>query len=350
MVAQKASNTKIKPMQISENIPLAPYTTFKIGGPARYFCEAEAESDVITALTFAKDKSLPVFILGGGSNLLVSDSGFDGLVLRIAIAGEPLLAEEDMIITAPAGMDWDAFVAFCVGNNLAGVECLSGIPGLVGGTPVQNVGAYGQEVAQTIISVRALNRITGEIVEISNAECGFSYRTSRFNSTEIDTWIILGVTYKLIENGAPNLTYRDLQDAFTHTPTLAEMRETVIRIRSQKGMVIREGEPDCQSAGSFFKNPLVPQELAPEGAPGWPSEKMVKVPAAWLIEQAGFPKGYKKGNAGLSTRHTLALTNRGGATAAEIYDLMTEIQSGVWKKFGIHIHPEPIFLGFAELS
>jgi UDP-N-acetylmuramate dehydrogenase len=336
-------------MHISENISLAPYTTLKIGGPARYFCEAKTESDVITALAFAKERSIPIFVLGGGSNLLVSDEGFDGLVVRVALVGEPILSE-DSTITAPAGVDWDAFVAFCVGNNLAGVECLSGIPGLVGGTPVQNVGAYGQEVSQTIVSVRALNRATGEIVEIQNAECGFSYRMSRFNSTEIDAWIILAVTYKLEKDGKPNLTYRDLQNAFTHTPTLAEVREAVIRIRSQKGMVIVPNEPDCHSAGSFFKNPIVPVEIAPKDAPGWGvGDNTVKVPAAWLIEQAGFPKGYRKGNAGLSTRHTLALTNRGGATAREIYDLMVEIQAGVWKKFGIHIHPEPIFLGFGEI-
>jgi UDP-N-acetylmuramate dehydrogenase len=339
-------------MQISENIPLAPYTTFKIGGPARYFCEAKTESDILDALAFAKERSLPVFVLGGGSNLLISDAGFDGLVLRVALDGEPVLTEDSTII-APAGVDWDAFVAFCVGKNWAGVECLSGIPGLVGGTPVQNVGAYGQEVSQTIVSVRALNRASGEILEIPNADCGFSYRTSRFNSTEINAWIILAVTYKLAQDGTPSLTYRDLQNAFTHTPTptLLEVREKVIEIRAQKGMVIVPNEPDCQSAGSFFKNPIVPHELAPKDAPGWVGENnTVKIPAAWLIEQAGFPKGYRKGNAGLSTRHTLALTNRGGATAAEVYDLMTEIQAGVWKKFGIHIHPEPIFLGFAELS
>ena len=349
----------VKNTKIRENILLAPYTTFKIGGRARYFLEATTEEEIKMALEFARTNDLPLFVLGGGSNVLISDKGLDGLVLKIALTGAILVKVDSItgvnsvsnnILTVPSGMDWDTFVIFCVEESLAGVECLSGIPGLVGGTPVQNVGAYGQEVSQTIVSVRALHRATGEIKEISNADCQFSYRTSRFNSTEKDEWIILSVTYRLNQNGTPNLSYRDLQAEFATnpSPTLQEVREAVLKIRAAKGMVIVEGDPDCQSAGSFFKNPIVSQDQAPAGAPGWTSaEGTVKIPAAWLIEQAGFPKGYRRGKAGLSTKHTLALTNRGGASATEIQALMTEIQAGVQAKFGIKIHPEPLLLGFS---
>ncbi|MBP6824122.1 MAG: UDP-N-acetylmuramate dehydrogenase, partial [Acidobacteria bacterium] len=242
-------------------------------------------------------------------------------------------------------------------RNLAGVECLSGIPGLVGGTPVQNVGAYGQEVSETITKVRAFDRQTKQIVELSNAGCGFSYRTSIFNSTERNRYIVLAVSFALKANGEPALLYPDVKNFFvgrSGEPTLAEVRQAVIEIRSRKGMVIVPDDPDCRSAGSFFKNPVISvqafaklEAAAGERPPSFPAaDGNVKVPAAWLIERAGFQRGYSKGRIGISSKHTLAIINRGEATAQEVLDLIAEIQAGVQIKFGIALLPEPIFIGF----
>lgn len=345
-------NEPQKSLKIKENVPLAPLTTLKIGGAARFFVRAETENEVAAAFRFAEENDFALFVLGGGSNILVSDAGFDGLVLQIALRG---ISVKENVVTAQAGEDWDEFVEFCIGQNLAGIECLSGIPGLVGGTPVQNVGAYGQEVSETITAVRVFDRKTGEILELSNAECKFAYRTSIFNSTDQNRFIVLAVTYELQPNGAPKIVYKDLREFFgEHQPTLSETREAVCRIRADKAMLVRQGGLDANSAGSFFKNPIVENakfaEIAAEfqTVPNFPvDENSVKVPAAWLIEQSGFHKGFQMGNAGLSTRHTLALTNRGGATAQEILALKSEIQAKVKEKFGIELFPEPVFVGFA---
>lgn len=332
-------------------------TTLGIGGAARFFVVAYREEGLITAMEFAERQSLPVFILGGGSNVLISDDGFSGLVIRIAIKG----IEWQEAITAGAGENWDDFVRQCVERNLAGVECLSGIPGLVGGTPVQNVGAYGQEVSETITQVRAFDRQTKQIVELSNTECGFSYRTSIFNSTERNRYVVLAVTFALKANGEPTLRYPDVKNYFanrTTQPTLAEIRQAIIEIRSRKGMVIVPDDPaktpESRSAGSFFKNPILSSEAfakleaaANERPPSYPAANgMVKIPAAWLIEHAGFERGYAKGCAGISSKHTLALINRGGATANEVLALVDEIQQVVAEKFGVWLMPEPIFVGF----
>jgi len=338
-------------LEIRENVLLAALTTLKIGGPARYFAAATAENDVSEAFEFAAANNLDVFVLGGGSNVLVADPGFNGLVLHIQLKG---VEQSGSIFTAMSGEDWDAFVADRVAEGFAGLECLSGIPGYVGGTPVQNVGAYGQEVSETIVSVRCLDRERLEIVDISNADCRFEYRKSIFNSAERDRYVVISVSYDLLKNGEPKIVYKDLREHFIYrTPDLSELRDAILTIRRSKSMVIDDADPNSRSAGSFFKNPIVPLQKYDELAerfgfvPNFPAgDDKVKIPAAWLIERAGFPKGYVRGNAGISSNHTLALINCGGATAAEIVALKDEIQLAVNDQFGIELHPEPIFVGF----
>ncbi len=342
-------------LSIKENVVLAPYTTMKIGGRARFFVEARIESDVVDALRFAFEKGLDVFVLGGGSNVLISDKGFDGMVLHTSTQGiEFNEAGESVIATVQAGEDWDDFVAKCVERNLAGVECLSGIPGQVGGTPVQNVGAYGQEVSETIVSVRCLDRKSLAVRELSNEHCGFSYRKSIFNSTDAGHYIVLSVKFSLKLNGEPKIAYKDVRDYFVdRTPTLAEVRDAVLAIRRSKSMVLDADDPNSRSAGSFFKNPIVGIEILAtirDSFPGVPSFTVdadnAKIPAAWLIENAGFQKGFVLGAAAISTKHTLALINRGNATSAQIIELKEKIQSEVESRFGIRLEPEPIFVGF----
>lgn len=336
---------------VRQNVPLAPLTTLKIGGPARFFVTATTENDVADAFEFAAKNILDVFVLGGGSNVLISDEGFDGLVLHTRLMG---VTQSGSSFTAMAGEDWDAFVRDRVAQGFAGLECLSGIPGFVGGTPVQNVGAYGQEVSETISSVRCFDRKNGSFVDISNADCRFEYRKSIFNSSHRDRYVVVSVTYDLRPNGQPKIVYKDLQEHFGDVePSLAEVRGAVLTIRRAKSMVIDRDDPNSQSAGSFFKNPIVTGQKYDELAevlgyvPHFPAgEGFVKIPAAWLIERAGFPKGYVRGNSGISSKHTLALVNRGRATAAEIIELKDEIQLAVQRKFGIEITPEPIFVGF----
>lgn len=358
-------------LKIHENVPLAPLTTLKIGGNARYFIRAETDQQVVDGVEFASENDLQLFIFGGGSNVLISDTGFDGVVLQIAIEGiktnESQISnfksdgERDLrsgianpqLITVGAGEDWDGFVKYCVGHDFAGVECLSGIPGFVGGTPVQNVGAYGQEVAETILAVRCFDRVGRESITLSNAECGFSYRTSIFNSTRRERFIVLGVTFELKKNGEPKIVYKDLAERFENQkPSLSEVRETVLEIRRSKSMVIDPDDPNAKSAGSFFKNPIVSKEKLDEirtlfgHAPSFEYGDMYKVPAAWLIENSGFHKGFVLGNAGISSNHSLAFINRGKATASDIILLKDRIQEAVARKFDIDLHPEPIFIGF----
>ncbi len=346
---------------IQEHISLADLTTFKIGGKARFYVRAASEEEVIEGLRFADQNDLKVFILGGGSNVLIADEGFDGLVLQIALRGVSISTEKSgtVYVTAQAGEDWDDFVAYCVDENLAGIECLSGIPGFVGGTPVQNVGAYGQEVSETIVSVRVYDRQTKKIVDLNNADCGFSYRTSIFNAAEKNRYVVLAVTYVLQSGGKPKIAYADLKNVLMNgTATLREVRRAVCDIRASKAMLVRQGGADGQSAGSFFKNPVIGAEKFAEfeskaknlGFSDVPNYKAgsqnVKIPAAWLIEKAGFHKGFIKGNAGLSTKHTLALTNRGNAAAKDVLELMINIQLKVEEEFGISLKPEPVFVGF----
>jgi UDP-N-acetylmuramate dehydrogenase len=344
-------------MRLQKQVPLAPYTTFGVGGPAQYFTEAASESDLREAIDFVQSNQIPLFVLGGGSNLVVSDEGFKGLVVKIAIRGLDESADSgNRLFQAGAGEDWDTFVARSVQSNCSGVECLSGIPGTVGATPVQNVGAYGQEVAESIRQVYALDLTNGRLRELTAQECGFAYRTSMFNSTEKGRFIILGVRFSLVPNGAPKIAYRDLQNYFAgkSKPSLLEVRNAVREIRHSKAMLIVDGDEDCRSAGSFFKNPVVsPEKFASVKAiadrrgvqiPSFPAENGVKIPAAWLVEQSGFPKGYSRGPVGISRRHSLAIVNRGGAKASDIIALKNAIQKAVGSQFDIELTPEPVFL------
>jgi UDP-N-acetylmuramate dehydrogenase len=349
-----------------ENISLAPLTTLKIGGPARYFVEAATVGDVQEAVAFARSRDVPLFVLGGGSNLLVADAGWPGLVLKIAIQGidERSAPDEDgkVLFDVGAGESWDRFVSHAVVDRCAGVECLSAIPGSVGGTPVQNVGAYGQEVSDTIASVQVLDLRDndGQVRELCREACGFGYRTSIFNTTERGRFIVLRVTYALTPGGNALLTYADLKRHFEGretSPDLAETREAVRHIRALKGMLITPGDPDCQSAGSFFKNPVLSEEQHEDlkkraAARGWtlPSypilETRKKVSAAWLVERSGFNKGFGFGRVGISTKHALAIVNRGGATAADVLALKEQIQHRVEEIWGVRLEPEPVMVGF----
>ncbi len=352
---------------MEENKPLAPFTTFGIGGPARWFTEAASEDEIVEATAWARERGVALFVLGGGSNLLVSDKGFNGLVLQVALRGTEVIGDGrgGRTYRVAAGEDWDRTVQRTVDDNCAGLECLAGIPGSVGGTPVQNVGAYGQEVASTIALVRAFDLDARVFRELTNADCAFAYRRSRFNSTDRGRSIVTRVDYLLKPGGAPTLRYADLQRAVAENaqpgrePSLVDAAAAVRRIRAAKGMLLVEGNPDCRSAGSFFKNPVVGAEQVKQIAqtsgeeppyfpagPDGENEGRAKVPAAWLIEQAGFARGYRRGAAGISSRHTLALINRGGATASEVMALAEEIRAAVEARFGIRLEMEPVPVGF----
>jgi UDP-N-acetylmuramate dehydrogenase len=319
-------------------VELAELTTLRLGGPAASFVEARDEAELIEASRGA------ALIIAGGSNVVVADDGVPGPVVRIATRG---VERDGARLTVAAGEDWDALVARCVADGLQGFECLSGIPGSVGATPIQNVGAYGQEVAETVAGVRVFDRQTGAVETMSPAECGFGYRTSVFKYH--DRRVVLAVTFALREaTESDPLRYVELARALDipvgGTAPLADVREAVLTLRRGKGMVIDPADPDSVSAGSFFTNPLL--ETAPEGAPAWPEpDGRVKTSAAWLIERAGFHKGYGNGRVGISTKHTLALVNRGGATTAELMALAHEIATGVQERFGIALHPEPVLVG-----
>jgi UDP-N-acetylmuramate dehydrogenase len=347
-------------VNLQENIPLAPLTTFQLGGPARYFVVATSSDEVREAVEFARRKNLPLFVLGGGSNLVISDAGWPGLVLKVGITGIPHHHGPSVLFDVGAGEEWDKFVALAVSHQCAGIECLSGIPGNVGGTPVQNVGAYGQEVSETIEYVDALDLQSLDLVQFSNEDCRFQYRTSIFNTTERGRYVILRVGYRLAFRGQPKLAYADLKKYFAGwalPPTLAQVREAVREIRARKGMLIRPEDEDCRSAGSFFKNPvlsseehaLLEQKASLRGlkVPSYPAlEAQRKVSAAWLVEHSGFAKGFSNGKVGISRKHALALVNRGGAHASDIVAFKDEILDRVEEIWGVRLQPEPVFVGF----
>lgn len=349
-------------MLIQENVSLAPLTTMGVGGPARFFSEATSAAEVREAIVYARSRHLPLFILGGGSNLLVSDAGWPGLVLKISLLGiNHRHGHGTAYFDVGAGEDWDSFVAATVQHHCSGIECLSGIPGSVGGTPVQNVGAYGQEVADTIDTVVALDIESGEEEEFEKSDCGFGYRSSIFNTRARGRYVILRATYALVHDGKPHIAYADLQKYFAGRgePTLAEVRDAVRQIRASKGMLLTPGDDDARSAGSFFKNPLLSDEefeslkqrAAARGLeiPSYPALRARrKVSAAWLVEHSGFAKGFGNGRVGISRKHALAIVNRGGAKAAEVLALKDEIQLRVREQWGIELEPEPVMVGFDQ--
>jgi UDP-N-acetylmuramate dehydrogenase len=340
---------------IRQNVALAPLTTIGIGGPARFFLRAESVDDVREGLEWARQNAQRVFILGGGSNLLVADEGFEGLVIHVDTRGITVESEDEYaMVKVCAGEPWDSFVEFAVTRGYAGIECLSGIPGSTGATPIQNVGAYGQDVSETIVRVEALDRTTGLVTWFTNWDCRFGYRSSLFKNYERERYVVLSVTFRLKIGGQATIRYPELQRYVDERGIAADdltgVRSSVIAIRRRKGMVLDPSDPDTRSDGSFFMNPILTAahyddfaRIAPE-APHFPAGEEVKLSAAWLIEHAGFGKGFVHGNVGLSSKHTLAVINRGGGTAREVRELVSMIQERVREKFGVEIHPEPNFV------
>ena len=341
-------------------MPLAPLTTLGVGGSALWYTRAESIESVRAAWQWALAERLPVLVLGGGSNLIVADQGWPGLVLHVAVSG---IAREqsgpDTLMRCGAGGNWDQVVDDAVGLGLAGIECLSGIPGTAGATPIQNVGAYGQEVGTVIDTVGALDRSTGRIDRISAADCQFGYRTSRFKTSDAGRFVVCDVTFRLRE-GKPTVVYPDvvthMREHAIMTPTVADVRHAVLAIRRRKGMVLDPEDPDTRSVGSFFTNPVLSAEAFARlqrsvqmEVPCFPaSDGAVKVPAAWLIEHAGFRRGAGDSAVGLSTKHPLAIVNRGGATAREVVQFAVQIKREVASRFDVHLVTEPVFAGFAE--
>lgn len=343
--------TRIEP---ASGVALAALTTLRVGGRADWFLRAHTSAQVEAAYAWAKERNLPVFVLGGGSNLVVSDEGIPGLVLCVGIEGIELREEgEEALVSAGAGEPWDRLVAQVVGAGYAGLETLSGIPGLVGGTPIQNVGAYGQEVSDTIERVTAFDTRTGLVAELPAAECHFHYRQSRFRSTDAGRFVVCRVAFR-VRRGSPTVTYPDVatwvEESGLERATIADVRRGVLEIRRRKGMVLDPADPDTRSVGSFFMNPIVPASTQVRiGSPSFPMPGgAVKVPAAWLIERAGFHKGFSLGGAAVSSKHPLAIVNRGGATSADIVNLACRIKRAVIDRFGIALRPEPIFAGFRD--
>ena len=331
-------------------VPLAPYTTLELGGPATYFARAAAGAGRARRRARAAPPAIPVAILGGGSNLVVSDAGFDGLVIAMRMRGVTITRAGDLaLVEAAAGEPWDELVELTTREGLAGLECLSGIPGLVGATPIQNVGAYGQEVADTLASVRAFDRSEKRVVELTPAQCELAYRDSMFKR-DPDRYVVLAVTFALRPGGAPTVRYAELARALEGRPLdLGTVRETVLALRRAKSMVLDAGDPNRRSAGSFFTNPVVAAALADAlaaehaGMPRWPlPDGRVKLAAGWLIERAGISKGMRRGHVGVSTRHALALVHHGGGTTAELLALEEEVRTAVRVRFGLELQREPV--------
>jgi UDP-N-acetylmuramate dehydrogenase len=359
--AGKPAQSKAMTLDIQQNVSLAPLTTIGIGGPARYFTRATTVDEIRKDLGWARDNQQRVLILAGGSNVLISDEGFPGLVLQIDLRGITVESEDDYAtVKVAAGEPWDPFVARAAEEGWAGVECLSGIPGSTGATPIQNVGAYGQDVSETIIRVELLDRPSDRVVSFTNRDCGFGYRTSFFKSYERERYVVLNVTFRLKRSGPATVRYpelrRYLEERGESLEDLGTVRNAVIAIRRRKGMVIDPADPDTRSDGSFFMNPIITaadfdsfRAKAGEDAPNYPAgDGLVKLSAAWLIERSGYHKGFVHGNVGLSTKHTLAIINRGGGTAREVLELVTMIQNRVRETFGVELHPEPVFIGFGD--
>jgi UDP-N-acetylmuramate dehydrogenase len=331
---------------------LSELTTLRLGGAPARMVEAHTEGELAELVRSAYE---PLLVLAGGSNVVVADGGFPGTVVRVLTRG---VRRDGERLEVQAGEPWDEIVAMTVGQGLQGFECLSGIPGSTGATPIQNVGAYGQEVAETVESVRVLDRASGQIIELGAEACGFRYRGSLFKYR--DRHVVLAVTFRMRESGVSGpLRYAELARTLDvpvgGSAPLADVREAVLALRRGKGMVIDPADPDSVSAGSFFTNPILePEDFARlqartgdlGGPPAFPEpDGRIKTSAAWLIERAGYPRGYGDGRVGISTKHTLALVNRGGATTAELMALAREIAGGVRERFGVGLAPEPVLVG-----
>jgi UDP-N-acetylmuramate dehydrogenase len=350
-------------MQVREQVPLSEFTTLRVGGPARRLITAATVEEVVQIVGGADAAGEPLLIIAGGSNLLIGDQGFDGTVLHLALEGLAIGETGDGVrVVAGAGEPWDGMVARCVAEGLAGVECLSGIPGSTGATPIQNVGAYGQDVSETVASVSAYDRRSGTVVEMEPGQCGFGYRSSAFKGS--DRYVVLRVSFALERSPrAKPIRYAELARVLGvepgARPPLRNVRDAVLELRRGKGMVIDPADPDSVSAGSFFLNPILSSEAFSslrrramqrlgEGTqvPVWPdADGSVKTSAAWLIERAGFHRGYGNGRAGISSKHTLAIVNRGGASAADLVGLAREMRDGVQAAFGVSLRPEPTLVG-----
>jgi UDP-N-acetylmuramate dehydrogenase len=329
---------------------LADHTTIRLGGPAKRFVWAHEPAELVAHVIAADDSGTPVLILGGGSNLVVADAGFDGVVVRVANTGVTASrGDERVALHVAAGEIWDDVVAAALADGLAGIECLSGIPGLAGATPIQNVGAYGAEVSQVVTGVRAFDRADRREVVLTAADCRFGYRTSALKRA--GRFVVLGIDIDLIVSPASApVRYQQLADALgielgERAPAV-DVRAAVLALRAAKGMLIDPADPDSVSVGSFFTNPVLSAAQVPEGAPGWPAaDGRVKTSAAWLIEHAGFGRGFGAGQVGISRKHTLALVNRGGATTAELVRLAALIRDGVLDRFGVALEIEPALIG-----
>ncbi len=340
-------------MREQTGVPLAGLTTLRLGGPAARLVVAETDDEVVETVRAADARGEPLLVLGGGSNLVVADAGFDGTVLQVATRGVEVAAQAEHALEIAAGVDWDHAVSLAVDEGYAGIEALSGIPGRVGAAPIQNVGAYGQEVAQTVARVRVLDRTTHDVVDLAPEDCGFGYRDSTFKRIP-DRFVVLAVAFALEHSrlGAP-VRYAELARRLGVEPgdraPAADVRQAVLDLRRGKGMLLDPDDHDTWSAGSFFTNPLLDPADAdrlPAEAPRWPErDGRVKTSAAWLIEQAGFGKGYGSGAARVSSKHTLALTNRGGATADDLLALARELRDGVRDRFGVDLTVEPVLVG-----
>ncbi|MBX5441818.1 MAG: UDP-N-acetylmuramate dehydrogenase [Solirubrobacteraceae bacterium] len=335
---------------------LADLTTLRLGGPARRIVTVHEEDELVRTVRELDAAGEPVLVLGGGSNVVVADAGFDGTVVHVQTRG---VVADGATLTVQAGEPWDVLVARAVEAGLSGIECLSGIPGSTGATPIQNVGAYGQEVAQTIEAVRVLDRRSGHVVELGAGECAFRYRSSAFKGR--DDRVVLAVRFRLRRGAASEpIAYAELADrlgvAVGERAELRAVRAAVLELRRGKGMVVDPADPESVSAGSFFTNPILDADAfaalaartAPQRPPAWPEpDGRVKTSAAWLIARAGFERGLTRGRVGISRKHTLALVNRGGATTAELVALAREIAAGVQRAFGVTLVPEPVFVGHA---
>lgn len=342
------------------NVALAPLTTLRLGGNASFFASAASDKDIVAAASWAKDRGVPLLVLGGGSNVVIGDAGWDGLVLHMRTRGISSVAKGRLVeVTVAAGEPWDVFVKDAVSNGWAGIECLAGIPGQVGSTPIQNVGAYGQDVAETIVSVRVWDRLLAQELWMPASDLGFSYRDSVLRR-EPNRWIVLDVVFALHADGVPSVRYAELKRelAATLDPSLQQVHDKVLELRRRKSMVLDPLDPNTQSAGSFFTNPIVDQTIAaqvvalaqrgannPVEVPQWiQPDGRVKLAAGWLIEQSGFKRGHRVGAVGISSTHALALVHYGGGSASDLLALAGQVRQGVLRAFGVLLQAEPIVI------